>query len=114
MAEFEVEVVGAKRRRKRGGGGPVGPVRAIGRLVHGVLMRPRLLVVAGLAGFPLVFGTPYVAGDYRCAHPKRYGAPCRETISCTYHGIQGPRVVFPGNGRTCSFIKLMPLDWGGK
>lgn len=113
MAEFEVKVVGAKRRRKPRRGGPTKPVRAVGGLFYGVLMRPGLLILAGLAGVLLVFGTPHVAGDYRCGHPKPYGAPCREMISCTYHGLQGRREFFPENGRTCSFVKLMPLDWGG-
>ncbi len=114
MAEFEVKVVSARRGRKRRRGGQAKPVRAVGGFFSGIVMRPGLLILAGLASVPFVFGTPHVAGDYRCAHPKRYGAPCRETISCTYHGVQGPRVVFPENGRTCSFVKFMPLDWGGK
>ena len=114
MAEFEVKVVGAKRRRKPRGGLLAAPVRAVRGLRRWALMRPRLMVLVALAGAPLLFGTPHVAGDYRCAHPKRYGAPCRAMISCNYHGIQGRRVYFPESGKTCTPFKLLPFDWGGQ
>lgn len=110
MSEFEIRVVGAPPPQK-----PVGPVRRFVRKIRqaakAVLMRPRLVICAGLAGFVLFAGTPHVGWDYECRHPKRHGEPCRSYFSCGYYGVQGRRMVFPEYGETCSLVKMLSLDW---
>ena len=115
MVEFDVEVVGAKRRRRRKSGSrAVRALRLCGRIVRGVMMRPRLVVLAGVGGFVLLVGTPHVGWDYVCRHPKSLGQPCRAVEYCAYYGVQGRRVDFPEYGESCRLFAVLPLDWSGQ
>ena len=115
MVEFDVEVVGAKRRRKRKSGGrAVRAFRLCGGIARAVMMRPRMVVLAGVAGFVLSVGTPHVGWDYVCRHPKRLGQPCRSVEYCAYYGIQGRRVDFPEDGESCKLFTVLPLDRSGR
>jgi len=110
MHEFEIEVVGAKPPRKPEGR-LVRTLRLAARLVRALLVRPRAMVLAGLAGFVLFVGTPHVGWDYGCRHPIRLGQTCRSLSYCAYYGIQGRPVVFPEYGETCGLIKFLRIDW---
>ena len=110
MAEFDVEVVGAEKPRKRRERIGPGPARAW-RGMRWLLLRPRLLVAAGFAGFVLFVGTPHVGWDYECRNPMRSGEPCRSVVYCAYYGIQGRRVEFPEYGESCKLVTFLPVDW---
>lgn len=110
MSEFEIEVIGAEKSRK-----PDGSFRRLlivaGRFARAALMRPRALMLSGLAAFVLIVGTPHVGWDYECRHPMRPGQPCRSVDYCAYYGFQGRRVVFPKYGESCQIIKFLPIDF---
>ncbi|MCT8970800.1 hypothetical protein [Microbaculum marinisediminis] len=110
MDEFDIEVIGAKQPRKRGG-----RIKrfagSVARAVRAMLMRPRILVLAGTAAFALFVGTPHAGWDYQCRHPMRSGKPCQSVRYCAYYGIQGRRVEFPEYGKTCRLITFLPPDW---
>lgn len=110
MSEFDIEVIGGRPPRK-----PDGPLkrlkRRIGGLLRAAMMRPRLLVLGGLAGCVLAFGTPHAGWDYECRHPMTAGQTCRSVSYCAYYGIQGRRVEFPEYGESCKLITVLPLDW---
>jgi hypothetical protein len=109
MGDFEVEVVGARRKLKSRG-----PLSRLlgwsGRLIRALLMRPRAVMVLGLAGFVLIVGTPHAGWDYECRHPFTPSQPCRSVAYCAYYGIQGRRVVFPEHGETCKLVTFLPLS----
>lgn len=108
MSEFEVEVV--ETRRKKPEGLMRRGVRRVGRAVRAVLIRPRLVVLSGVAVFLLTVGTPHVGFEYECGHPVRGPGTCRNVLWCAYYGVQGRRVEFPRDGESCSFVTLLPLD----
>jgi hypothetical protein len=109
MNRFDIEVDGAPPPHK--------PnriwlfIQRVGRTVRAVLMRPRAVALASLTAFVLLFGTPHVGWDYRCAHPQRFGEPCRAAIYCAYYGVQGRRVVIPDYGKACRPFTFVPLDF---
>ena len=110
MRKCGVRVISAPKRVKRQGR----LRRLVGRLAHTlkvILLRPRLLMLAGLAGFILLVGTPHAGWDYECRHPIRPGQPCRSVSYCAYYGIQGRRVEFPEYGQSCQLVTLLPPDW---
>lgn len=110
MDEFEVQVVGA-RRQPKARGRLSRFIGLLGRLLRALLMRPRLMILVGIAGFVLFVGTPHAGWDYVCRHPFRYGDPCRSVLYCAYYGMQGRREVFPPPGETCKLITFLPIDW---
>lgn len=109
MNEFDIEVVGARKPRK-----PDNSLkrflRQIGRLVRAFFLRPRVVILTGLAAYTLFVGTPHVGWDYKCRHSRRATEPCRSALYCAYYGIQGRRVVYPEYGKPCRFITFVPLD----
>lgn len=110
MRRYDVRVVGALKRKKRQGR----LRRLIARTGHTlkvILLRPRLLMLAGLAAFVVFVGTPHAGWDYECRHPIRPGQPCRSVSYCAYYGIQGRRVEFPEYGQSCQLFTLLPPDW---
>lgn len=111
MSEYDVKVIGAPAAKKRSGT----LRRLLGRTGHTLRMialRPRMLMLAGLAGFVLLIGTPHVGWDYECRHPFRPGQPCKSVSYCAYYGIQGRRVAFPPRGESCRLVTFIRLDWG--
>jgi len=111
MSEFEIKVVGAKPPKKPGGKLRRAAKRARAAAKK-VLMRPRRVMVAGLAGFVLIAGTPHVGWDYECRHPMHGPGSCRSVAWCAYYGIQGRQIAVPKDGRQCSLLKVLPIDWG--
>ncbi len=111
MGEFKVKVVGAKPPRK-----PDGKMRrAVKRIrsnMRKALMRPRRIMLAALAGFVLIAGTPHVGWDYECRHPMHGPGSCRSVAWCAYYGIQGRQIAVPRDGRQCGLFKVLPFDWG--
>jgi hypothetical protein len=110
VSEFDVKVVGARRKRKSRR--PL--LRVLGwsaRGLRALLMRPRFLLILGVAGFVQFVGTPHAGWDYECRHPFRPGQPCRYVFYCAYYGIQGRREVFPEPGESCKVISFLPIDW---
>ncbi|MCB9958709.1 MAG: hypothetical protein H6843_08915 [Rhodospirillaceae bacterium] len=110
MSEFEIEVVGAERRPKPERQ-PTGLLRKALRLLRALLMRPRALILSGLAAFVLFVGTPHIGWDYQCRYRSGPGEPCESAEYCAYYGIRGRRVVFPASGQSCKLITFLPLDW---
>lgn len=111
MSDYDVRVVRGPKTTKR----PGRLRRAAGttwQLSLMILLRPRLLVLSGLAVFVLFVGTPHVGWDYECRHPFSPTYPCRSVSYCAYYGIQGRRVEFPDYGETCKLVTLIPPDWG--
>ena len=110
MSDFKIEVVGAKPTKR-----PNGPLtrlrRRIVRLAWAALMRPRLLLLAGLAALVLFVGTPHAGWDYECNHTMRGPGSCRSVAWCAYYGIQGRRIEFPAYGQSCQLFTVLPLDW---
>lgn len=109
MSDFEVKVIGEKKRKKKVGP-PRGVVQRAGAVVRGVLMRPRMLALAGAAGVVLVVGTPHVGWEYECSHPMRGPGSCRYVSWCAYYGVQGRRIVMPENNQQCSVVTMLPLN----
>lgn len=109
MSEFEIEVVGAGPPRN-----PEGTLRrtlkTASRWLRTLLMRPRVLALTGAAAFVMAVGTPHVGWDYECRHPMRPGQPCKAVVYCAYYGIQGRRVVFPGDGENCQLVTFLRID----
>ncbi|MFW8634319.1 hypothetical protein [Cribrihabitans pelagius] len=112
MKEYEVRVLGTPPQEPHG---PHGRRfrRKLRKAVRAVLLRPRRLVLAGMAGFVLIAGTPHIGWDYQCRHPMRGPGSCSAVGWCAYYGIQGRRIAVPSHGSQCSPIKLLPLDWNG-
>ena len=110
MDEFEVEIIEQKTTRRTDGPATRATAKT-GRLVRGILMRPRLVIAAAAAVFVLLVGTPHAGWDYECRHPMRSGQPCRSVSYCAYYGIQGRRIVFPQDGQSCKLVTLLPPDW---
>lgn len=110
MSEFDVEVIVAGPPRKPDGSRKRA-FRAARRLARVLLLRPRILVLSGLAAFVLVAGTPHVGWDYQCRHPMRPGQPCGSVDYCAYYGIQGRRIVFPDDRETCRIVTFLRIDW---
>ena len=110
MSDFEVEVVGARRKLKSRR-----PLSRLlgwsGRFIRALLMRPRAVMVLGVAGFVLFVGTPHAGWDYECRHPFSPEQPCRSVVYCAYYGIQGRRVVFPESGESCKLVTFLPISW---
>ena len=110
MSEFDITVRGVKPPKK-----PEGRIRCAakrgGQIIRAVLMRPRALIAAGLAGAVLFIGTPHVGGAYECNHPMRGPGTCRSVAWCAYYGIQGRRIEFPEYGQSCKLITLLPVRW---
>ena len=118
MAMYEVKTEGRKRRKSRKGGKLRAAGRTAGRvalapfrLAKAIIMRPRMVMAAGLVGGVLYVGTPHVGWDYQCNHPTRGGQPCMSVSYCAYYGFQGRRVVFPDYGEPCRLIGFVPVDW---
>lgn len=110
MPDYEVEVLGAKRRRRRGSGDRP-PNRLLG-LLRRILARPGLVACVGLILFVWLVGTPHVAGQYTCNGPLRSVGGCESSYdSCTYYGVQGRRVVFPEPGEQCQLFRFIPVRW---
>jgi hypothetical protein len=109
MSEFEVEVVGAGPPR-RSEGSLSRALKTAGRWLRVLLMRPRILALTGAASFVLAVGTPHVGWDYECRHPMRPGQACRSVDYCAYYGIQGRRVVFPGDGESCKLVTFLRIN----
>lgn len=111
MSDFRIKVVGAKPPRK-----PDGPLRKVAKRVRASarqgLMKPRRVMLAGLAGFVLLAGTPHVAWEYECRHTMHGPGSCRSVAWCAYYGIQGRRIAVPKDGMQCSLFKVLPFDWG--
>jgi hypothetical protein len=109
MSEFEVKVIGAPRERRDGLAKR--SVRRLARMIRAVLLRPRALILPGLALYVLTMGTPHVGFEYECNHPMRGIGTCRSVSWCAYYGIQGRRVEFPEYGESCTVIAFLPLNW---
>ncbi|NWH08520.1 MAG: hypothetical protein HXY22_07770 [Alphaproteobacteria bacterium] len=110
MSEFDVKVSGAPPRRKHQG--PLTHLRQrIGHALRAGLMRPRAVVLGGLAAFVLVAGTPHVGWDYECSHAMRGPGSCRAVAWCAYYGLQGRRIDVPKNGESCALVTVLPLDF---
>lgn len=111
MSDFEIRVVGAKPPRK-----PDGPLRRfrqrVGAISRRILMRPRRIILIGIAGYVLTVGTPHIGWDYQCLHPMNGPGSCRYIDWCAYYGIQGRRIETPPDGQQCSLVKALPIDWG--
>lgn len=111
MSEFEVKVLGVKPPKK-----PDGKLKRLfkrsGKLLKAMLMRPRVLVTAGLTGAVLLIGTPHVGGAYECNHPMRGPGTCRSVAWCAYYGIQGRRIEVPVYGQSCALITILPFEFG--
>ncbi|WP_419907616.1 hypothetical protein [Hoeflea sp.] len=110
MSEFDIKVVGARSPQKRKGK-LKRFAECTGKLIKALLMRPRLMVMAGLAGFVLLIGTPHAGWDYQCSHKMRGPGSCQAVSWCAYYGIQGRRIDVPPYGQSCSLIKVLPLDF---
>lgn len=110
MSKFDVEIVG-RRRKPNSRGTLLRLFGLLGRVVRGLLMRPRLLFVSAVIGFVLLVGTPHVAGEYACRDPFRTGQLCRSVLYCAYYGVQGRRVEFPPYGENCKLVTFLPIDW---
>ncbi|MDJ1008636.1 MAG: hypothetical protein QNJ13_12520 [Paracoccaceae bacterium] len=110
MSDFDIEVIGGPPPRR-----PPGPLkRLMARLrlgLHRLLMRPRRMIVIGMAGYLLIVGTPHVGWDYECRHPMRGPATCQSVAWCAYYGVQGRRIAVPRDGVQCSLVKVLPLDF---
>ena len=107
MTNRKIEVVGQKRRRK---GVAPAMVRAVGRIAFRVIKHPATIgvTVLSLAGY--AFGTPHVAYEYGCAHPRHSAwSECRQVEWCAYYGFQGRRTDIPDVGERCALIRLMPI-----
>jgi hypothetical protein len=71
-----------------------------------------VLILAGLAAFVLLLGTPHVGWNYGCKAGPRFGqSGCKIWDWCEYYGIQGRQVIFPKYGESCSPVRLLPLRW---
>lgn len=110
MSKFEVKVVGAKPPKR-----PEGPFkrlrRRIGGAIKSVLLRPGIIVLAGLSGFVVVIGTPHVGWEYQCRHATRGFGNCTSVAWCAYYGVQGRRVVRPEYAERCQIVTFLPLDF---
>ncbi|MCC5987229.1 MAG: hypothetical protein JJT95_06055 [Pararhodobacter sp.] len=110
MGKFEVKVLGAKPPKRSDG--PIKRLRRrIGAGVKAVLLRPRMVVLAGAAGFILFIGTPHVGWDYQCRHPVRGFGTCNSVSWCAYYGIQGRRIERPDYATRCKLVTFLPVDW---
>jgi hypothetical protein len=86
MSKYEVRVIGGKSPKR--GDGPVRRLRRrIGAAIRAALIRPGMIVLAGIAAFVLLVGTPHVAWDYQCRHPMQGYGTCRAVSWCAYYGI---------------------------
>lgn len=109
MSDFEVEVVAQRPPKSRR---PQSRLFGwLGRFIRTLLMRPRAVILLGVAGFVLFIGTPHAGWDYECRHPFRPGQPCRSVLYCAYYGIQGRRVAFPEYGESCKLLTVIPINW---
>lgn len=110
MSKYEVRVIGGKSP-KRGDG----PVRRLLRrtraAIRAALLRPGMIVLAGIAAFVLLVGTPHVAWDYQCRHPMQGYGTCRAVSWCAYYGIQGRRVETPELATRCTAVTVLPVEW---
>lgn len=110
MSKFDIKVLGAKPPKR--------PewvfkrlCRKLGTVIKAVLIRPRMIVLTGIAGFLLFVGTPHVGWDYQCRHPMRGFGSCTSVSWCAYYGLQGRRVVRPDHGARCQLVTFLPMDW---
>lgn len=110
MSKFEVKVVGAKPPKR-----PEGAFkrlrRRIGGAIKSVLLRPGIIVLAGLSGFVVFVGTPHVGWEYQCRHATRGFGSCTSVAWCAYYGVQGRRVVRPEYAERCQIVTFLPLDF---
>lgn len=111
MKKLQVKVKEAKSQRKRESRATRALAATKARL-RAALLRPRLVIVAGLVGFVAFIGTPHVGWDYRCAHQMTGIGTCRSAAWCAYYGVQGRRIDRPASGETCDLVKFMPPDLG--
>jgi|SRR5690606_8955047 len=111
MSRIEIRVVNPRSPRP-----PKGPTRrfvgGVRARIRALLLRPRLLVIGGIAGFVLIAGTPHAGWDYQCNHQMRGPGSCHSVARCAYHGIQGRRLEVPAAGQSCRLVTVLPLDWG--
>ncbi|KIC41581.1 hypothetical protein RA27_10110 [Ruegeria sp. ANG-R] len=84
--------------------------RPIGQAVKAILMRPRLIVLSGMAGFLLFVGTRHVGWEYQCRHQMRGFGTCNAVSWCAYYGVQGRREVRPEYGTRCKLVTFLPLN----
>ena len=110
MSKFEVKVIGAKPPKR-----PEGAFkrlrRRIGGAIKAVLLRPGIIVLAGLSGFVVFIGTPHVGWEYQCRHATRGFGNCTSVAWCAYYGVQGRRVVRPEYAERCQIVTFLPLDF---
>lgn len=110
MSKFEVKIVGGKPPKR-----PEGAFkrlrRRIGGAITAVLLRPGIVILAGMSGFMVMVGTPHVGWDYQCRHAMRGFGTCESVSWCAYYGIQGRRVVRPEIGTRCQLVTFLPPDW---
>ncbi|MHA3976481.1 hypothetical protein ACW9UR_02240 [Halovulum sp. GXIMD14794] len=75
MSKFDIKVLGTKPPKR-----PEGPIkrlcRKLGGALKAVLLRPRMILVSGIAGLVLFVGTPHVGWDYQCRHATRGIGTC--------------------------------------
>ncbi|MFP7673499.1 hypothetical protein ACG74X_09090 [Marivita sp. S0852] len=107
MTNRKIEVVGQNRRRKKAGGSVGG---AMGKFALRLIMHPASIGVGVLTLAGFAFGTPHVAWEYGCAHPRHSAwSECRQISWCAYYGFQGRRTDRPDVGERCDLIRLMPI-----
>jgi len=110
MSKFEVKVVGGTPTKR-----PEGAIKRLRRRVGGtikaVLLRPRMIVLTGIAGFFVFVGTPHVGWEYQCRHPMRGFGSCNSVAWCAYYGLQGRREERPAYSERCKLVTFLPLDF---
>lgn len=111
MRKIQVKVRNTSQPRKREGRATKA-VTATKARFKAIIMRPRLLIAAGLIGFVAFIGTPHVGWDYECAHQMQGIGTCRSASWCAYYGIQGRRIDWPASGETCDLVRFLTIDWG--
>lgn len=108
MRKIKVKVVRKGRKRPKGNGQSA--AARLGTLALRAVIHPVSIAVGVLTFAGLSFGTPHVAWEYGCAHPRHSAwSECRQVSWCAYYGFQGRRTATPDAGERCDIIRLMPI-----
>lgn len=110
MDEFEIKI----RNAPQGDGDEGGIVAFLERMeekAKALFMRRWLVVASSVAAAVVLFGTPHIGWEYRCAHRMTGPNTCREYLSCSYLGIQGWREIIPREGQKCGVMMMLTPDW---